>query len=354
MNAALVKIRSRVHTETPTPLLKNPIYIVGAGGIGVALAWSLVRAGCIVTVVDADPRKVERGRREGLTVVGHGTEQASFTHFNQWAPPAHALILLCTKTYDNAAVLAMLPDAAPVVPVQNGFDTELDQRSHAGEGIASFVSECLRDQPVTRITRPGDLHLGPRRSVSAAETSDLAELAQALAMGALFSVRFVDDVRPYKATKLMFNAAISPLAAAAGVDNGELLTDSLAKRLFFGLLRENYAILRHARLPMAKIGPFHPNTVSLILRIPGLPSMMGAFFRPSLRGTYCSMTPDIVTERTEIDAYNGHLIRLAGRLPCPLNRAVFGLVNKIVRERLQPRRGNLDLLEGVLKGPSLC
>jgi 2-dehydropantoate 2-reductase len=154
-------------------------------------------------------------------------------------------------------------------------------------------------------------------------------------------VERVDDVRPYKAAKLMYNAAISPLAAAAGVDNGELLTDRLAKRLFFALLRENHSILRHARVPLARIGPFHPDTVSRILRTPGLASLMAVFFRPSLRGTYCSMSPDIATGRTEIDAYNGHLIRLAGQFPCPLNRAAFALIERMVRERLSPARERL-------------
>ena len=169
----------------------------------------------------------------------------------------------------------------------------------------------------------------------------------------MFPVELVEDVRPYKATKLMYNAAISPLAAAAGVDNGELLTDSLAKKLFFGMLRENYAILKHAKIEMARIGPFHPDTVSLILSIPGLAHFMAMFFRPSLRGTYCSMAPDIPIGRTEIEAYNGHLIRLAGDFPCPLNRAAFDLVEKLTREGLQPERKYMqyladNLAEGVL------
>ena len=103
----------------------------------------------------------------------------------------------------------------------------------------------------------------------------------------------VDDVRPYKAAKLMYNAAISPLAAGAGVDNAALLTDPLANRLFFALLLENHAILRHAGVPLARIGPFHPDVVARILRTPLLPQLMSHFFRPSLRGTYCSMAPDM-------------------------------------------------------------
>jgi 2-dehydropantoate 2-reductase len=330
--------------------LNKRLEIVGAGGIGVALAWCLARAGCHVTVVEANAAKLEAGRKEGLTVAGHDPVYPVWVDFADWTPREDAVVFLCTKTYDNPDVLARLRDASRLLPVQNGFDPDLDQRNHPGEGIASFVSECLRDRPVTRITRPGCLHLGARRETSAQEEADLTALSVLLAKGGLFPVERVADVRPYKAAKLMYNAAISPLAAAAGVDNGELLTDPLAKRLFFALLLENYAILRHARMALARIGPFHPDTVSRILRTPMLPSLMAMFFRPSLRGTYCSMAPDLATGRTEIGAYNGHLIRLAGSFPCPLNRAALGLIENIVKERLSPGRGHLQSMAASLPG----
>jgi len=334
-------------------LINKPIHVLGAGGIGAALAWGLAREGYSVILVEAHPGKVEVGRKEGVTVVGQGAQPVPFMAFDDWTPPDEGFVLLCTKTYDNPAVLVRLSDNTFLVPVQNGFDPELERRNHAGEGIASFVSECERDRPVTRITRPGSLHIGGRRSITADEQAELASLATALGKSKLFPVELVDDVRPYKATKLMYNAAISPLAAAAGVDNGELLTDALAKKLFFGMLQENYAILKHAKIPLAQIGPFHPDTVSTILRTPGLPTFMAMFFRPSLRGTYCSMAPDIPVGRTEIEAYNGHLIRLAGDFPCPLNQAAFDLVEKMTREGLQPERKYMQVLadnlpEGVL------
>jgi 2-dehydropantoate 2-reductase len=334
-------------------LINKPIHILGAGGIGAVLAWGLAHEGYSVVLVEAHPGKVTAGQKDGVTVVGRGAQLVPFMAFEEWTPPDEGFVLLCTKTYDNPAVLARLSDNTFLVPVQNGFDPELDRRSHAGEGIASFVSECERDRPVTRITRPGSLHIGGRRSISDDEQAELASLATALGKSKLFPVELVEDVRPYKATKLMYNAAISPLAAAAGVDNGELLTDGLAKKLFFGMLQENYAILKHAKMPLARIGPFHPDTVSMILRTPGLPTFMAMFFRPSLRGTYCSMAPDIPIGRTEIEAYNGHLIRLAGDFPCPLNRAAFDLVEKMTREGLQPERKYMQVLadnlpEGVL------
>lgn len=329
--------------------MKRHVHVIGAGGIGVTLAWSLVRAGWEVTVVDVLSSKIEWGRRDGLIVVGHDPAFPTFVKFDEWSPTESAIFLLCTKTYDNPGVLARIQDRARLVPVQNGFDPELDQHPHPTEGIASFVSECERDRPTTRITRPGCLHIGARRSINATERAELEILADALKVGGLFPVELVDDVRPYKAAKLMYNAAISPLAAAAGVDNGELLADGPARDLFFALLQENHAILRHAGVPLARIGPFHPDIVSKILRTPFLPSLMSVLFRPSLRGTYCSMAPDIPMGRTEMEAYNGHLIRLAGSFPCPLNRAAFALVDKMVRERLMPGRQHLKGLTEILE-----
>jgi hypothetical protein len=41
----------------------------------------------------------------------------------------------------------------------------------------------------------------------------------------------------------MYNGAISPLAAVAGLDNGQLLTMGKARGGFFEILGENYGIL---------------------------------------------------------------------------------------------------------------
>lgn len=322
------------------------IHIVGAGGIGVALAWSLARAGCAVRLVETNPRKLEHARAHGVLVEGFRPERVEVTSFEDWHPVPGTRVLLCTKTYDNPVVLDRIDQGVQLIPVQNGYDPVLESVDHAGEGIASFVSECERERAITRITRPGQLHIGPRRRASGAEYEALTELGAVLGAGGLFEVEVVRDVRPFKASKLMYNAAISPLAASAGVDNGVLLSDGLAKRLFFDLLRENYAILRQARVKLARIGPFHPDTVNRILATPGLASMMAVFFKPSLRGTYCSMAPDIGSGRTEIAAYNGHLVRLAGEFPCPVNRAVLAMMERITRERLPPRRSHLVALAG--------
>jgi 2-dehydropantoate 2-reductase len=329
----------------------HEVHVVGAGGIGVALGWALARAGWPVLFVDVNPAKVDSGQRDGTAVAGHNVLRPRFVRFDEWAPAESATVLLCTKTYDHVPVLARLPGLEGLIPVQNGFDALLEKLDHPLEGIASFVSECEHGRPVTRITRPGALHLGPRRELKASAHRRLSELAQALATARLFTVVTVSAIQPYKSAKLMYSAAISPLAAAGGVDNGELLSDPLARRLFFALLRENYRILRHAGVALARIGPFHPDTVNRILRVPGLAWLLSHFFRPSLRGTYCSMAPDVPGGRTEIEAYNGYLVRLAGTTPCPLNRAVLAMVRRLEREGTAPLRAVwVELARSVSEG----
>ena len=330
------------------------VHILGAGGIGIAAAAGLVRAGWNVTMVEAHPAKVASGQRDGMRINEGPAMRVPFVAFDAWEPSPGTVVLLCTKTFDNAAVLARLPATPLLVPIQNGYDPQLDALDHPCEAIASFVSACPGDQPCARITRAGALHIGARRPVNADQRERVAMLAAALATSGLFPVHHVDDVRPYKAAKLMYNAAISPLAASAGVDNAALLTDPLANRLFFALLLENHAILRHARVPLARIGPFHPDVVARILRTPLLPQLMSHFFRPSLRGTYCSMAPDMGSGRTEMDAYNGHLVRIAGDLPCPINRAVIEMVDRISGQRLAPTPAHLQHLAAALPPGALA
>ncbi|HXD86287.1 MAG TPA: ketopantoate reductase C-terminal domain-containing protein [Urbifossiella sp.] len=308
------------------------VYVVGAGGIGCAVGYALRAAGAPVAFVDANPEKVEAGRRDGVRVDALPELAAEFIHFDDWMPTSGSTVVLCVKCYDNAAVLARLPADVKLIPIQNGFEPQLAARQLAAEGIASFVSECDPHRPHTRITRRGKLHL------SANAPAPLRVAANP------FRVKTVPEIAPIKYAKLMYNAAISPLAAAAGLDNGQLLSVPAARRLFFALLQENYRILTAAGIELGKVGPFHPRTVAWILRRKWLARLMAKAFEPSLRGTYCSMAGEIQKGRTELDNYNGHLIRLAEKsgVPCPVNRAVQERVSSMTHERETPKIAVLE------------
>src|SRR5262245_41845474 len=245
------------------PAIMGPIHVLGAGGIGCAVGYFLRAAGASVTFVEASAAKLAAGRARGVRVDARGPLPADFVPFAQWQPPAGAVILLCTKTYHNPTVLTRLRDAPPVhlVPIQNGFDPDLAAWPPHAEGVAAFVSECAPDRPHTRLTRRGRLHLGPAGPAALHQMGLAGDLAGLLA-GAPFRVALVEDVLPYKYTKLMYNAALSPLAAAAGVDNGGLLRRGALRSQFFALLRENHAILRHAGAKLGKVGPLRPAAVA--------------------------------------------------------------------------------------------
>jgi 2-dehydropantoate 2-reductase len=336
----------------------RPVHVVGAGGIGCAVGYALRAGGMPVVFVEANAAKVAAGRRDGVRVDERPPLAAEFVSFAEWEPPADGPVLLCTKCYDNPAVLAKLPPGVELIPIQNGFDPQLHAFGHEWEGIASFVSECEKDRPHTRITRAGELHIG-RRDLSPPPPPRGEGLSPSplggRGWGLLFRLIEVPNINPIKHTKLLYNAAISPLAAAAGIDNGQLLSLPEARPLFFALLQENHRILSAAGIALGKVGPFHPSTVAWILRRKWLARVMAKFFEPSLRGTYCSMAGEIQKGRTEIDNYNGHLIQLAEQTgtPCPLNRVVYDLVVKMTAARAEPRPEVLALLASAGRKPSV-
>ena len=324
------------------------IFIVGAGGIGCAVGYAL-RAGSLdVTFVEADLEKVAWGSRNGVGLDRHSLLPAKFVPFEAWHPPERSMVLLCTKCFDNATVLGRLPPSVSIMPIQNGFDPALTGRSVI-EGIASFVSECLPKRTHSMITRGGDLHIGGAKARATPPTVEL--VIQLLERHGSFRVKRVPDVLPYKYAKVMYNAAISPLAAVAGLDNGQLLTIRKARRLFFEILRENYGILNVARVPLGTVGPFHPDTVYRILRWPVIARVMAWPFSLSLRNTYCSMSGDIPKGRTEIEYFNGHLIELAGDREIPLNRRAYALVRRMEQQRATPAPHWLDELVKPVGGP---
>ncbi len=331
-------------------------HIVGAGGIGCAVGYALRRSGVAVTFVDVDTEKIDWGRRHGVAVDRLPPFPAEFVHFDDWSPPTEAVIVLCTKCYDNEAVLARLPAGATIIPIQNGFDPALE-RMVAIEGIASFISECWPGRAHTRITRAGRLHLGPCKAVyggvaePAGSRRPLAVLSEALQKAGLFRVEKVPEILPYKYTKLMYNAAISPIASAAGLDNGSLLWDPKARDLFFNLLLENYSILRRAGVPLGKVGPFHPDTVQAILHHRWIARTLAWAFYPTLRKTYCSMAGDLPRGRTEIDNYNKHLIDLVGGEGCPLNQRIYAVVKRMEHDGEPPSRRILDEFLGAERVP---
>ncbi|MSR30407.1 MAG: ketopantoate reductase family protein [Gemmataceae bacterium] len=318
------------------------IHVVGAGGIGIALARALLTAGHnSLLLVESCPEKLEYGARHGIQVNNSLPQKIDLAPFQNWRPEPNEIVLLCVKCYDNPPILSRLPGDCFLVPVQNGFDPVLESQAPPGEGIASFISECEQGTTRTRITRKGMLHLGPLKPWANLER--LAELRDLFRAGGI-PVSLVPDILPYKNSKLLFNAAISPLTTAGGLDNAALLSSGPLRDLFFDFLLENHRILKTARQPMETIGPFHPDQVAFLLKQRFLAYALSPFFRLSLRQTYCSMYGDLKKGITEVRNYNGRLEQLAiqAGAPCPLNSFAVQIIESLAASGESPSPSHLQ------------
>lgn len=318
-------------------------HVIGAGGIGLAIATSLYKAGKKVLLIENDPEKIAFCKSHGA-IIDNQSFPINIEAFENWAPCPDVVNILCVKCYNNNEILKKTTAQTFLLPIQNGFDELLTSRPLIGEGIASFISECAPKKTLANITRSGKLHLGPTQPW--ANMPFLFELKTLLVQGGIDSL-LVRWSLPYKNTKLMYNAAISPLTSAGGLENSALLKPGKLRNLFFQFLLENHAILTASNQPLGTIGPFHPDKVAWLLNHKWLGESMAPFFRPSLKKTYCSMFHDVIGGATEIENYNGYLSRLAkiSKSPSPLNDIALKVIKQMASERSV---GNAHWLKTIL------
>ena len=321
------------------------VYVVGAGGIGCIASWVLSASGYRVCVVEADSCRREWISQHGIQLSGWGTvrplmiDPANFQHLDV------NRVIVCVKSFDNPTVIPMVKHCKSVLMIQNGIDPRLNEIAHRTDGIVSFIGEAEKGTGRVRLSRLGALYLGCAFKNSAKEASALwlRDLCPAFRRLGI-RVSGVGDILPYRNMKFVYNCAISPLASAAGVDNGKLLSDASLRKLFLGLLIENIAIMRAGGHALAKVGPFSPDRVAAILSSPWLARVLGYWFERSLRGTYCSMSDDFISGRTELPQYLGYLLEIAGPLPCPVNRLLYQEVQSLLVRGFGPEIGIVERL----------
>jgi 2-dehydropantoate 2-reductase len=298
------------------------IAVLGCGAIGSLYAAHLARVpGVEVWAVDPWREHVEAIESGGLTVSG----QAAFTvpvHARTDAadlPPCR-LGIVATKSLHTTDAVTAARDAlagAAVVSVQNGVGNE--------ELIAQVVPRVMRGTIVTagavtapgtvRYDAPGDSWIGPFEPKPA--TSDEIEvLARLLNQGGL-RTHAVPDARGPQWTKVVFNAATSPLAALTGLTVGQVCTDPA--------LRTQVAILiAEARAVCAAAG-------IVLTRDPA--EAVDEAIREAFRHKP-SMLQDVLARRpTEIDVLNGGIADEGRRVgvATPAHDAMVALVHGLER-----------------------
>jgi 2-dehydropantoate 2-reductase len=233
------------------------VAVLGCGAIGSLYAAHLARVPDVeVWAVDPWRDHVEAIESGGLTVTG----QAQFTapvHARTHAedlPPCR-LAIVATKASHTTEAVTAARDAlagAAVVSVQNGVGNE--------ELIAEVVPRVMRGTIVTagavtapgtvRYDAPGDSWIGPFEP-KPATTDEIELLAGLLNRGGL-RTHAVADARGPQWTKVVFNAATSPLAALTGLTVGQVCTDPALRAQVGVLIAEAGAVCAAAGIVLTR------------------------------------------------------------------------------------------------------
>jgi 2-dehydropantoate 2-reductase len=298
------------------------IAVLGCGAIGSLYAAHLARVpGVEVWAVDPWRAHVEAIETGGLRVTG----QAEFTvpvHARTDATdlPQCGLAIVATKAQHTTEAVAAARDAlrdAAVVSVQNGVGNE--------ELIAEIAPRVMRGTIVTagsvtapgtvRYDAPGDSWIGPFEPKPA--TPDEVELLARLLTDGGLTTHAVPDARGPQWTKVVFNAATSPLAALTGLTVGQVCTDPALRAQVDTLIREGRAVCAAAGIELTRDPA---EAVDEAIR--------------EAYGHKPSMLQDVLARRpTEIDVLNGGIAAEGRRVgvATPTHDAMVALVHGLER-----------------------
>ncbi|WP_433382018.1 ketopantoate reductase family protein [Actinoplanes sp. CA-142083] len=298
------------------------VAVLGCGAIGSLYAAHLSRAPDVeVWAVDPSADHVRAVREHGLRVTGLAEFTAAVNALTDAAglPPCDFGIVATKAQHTSAAISRArhaLEDAA-VVSVQNGVGNE--------EVIAGHVPRVIRGTIVTagavtspgtvRYDAPGDTWIGPFEP-SPARAGEIALLADKLNQGGL-KTHAVDDARGPQWTKVVFNAATSPLSALTGLTVGQVCTDPALRREVDRLIDEAQQVCARAGIALTR-DPRH--AVEEAIR--------------EAYGHKPSMLQDVTARRTtEIDVLNGGIAAEGRRVgvPTPAHDAMVALVHGLER-----------------------
>ena len=298
------------------------IAVIGCGAIGSLYAAHLGRVpGVQVWAVDPWAEHTEAMNARGLRVTGLADFVATVHARTDGASlPTCDFGLVATKAPDTLAAVqgarAALANAA-VVSVQNGLGNE--------EVIAGLVPRVIRGSIVTagaiaapgvvRYDAPGDSWFGPFEP-RPAPMGEIERLARLLTDGGL-RTHAVEDARGPQWTKVIFNAATSPLAALTGLSVGRVCTDTGLRPLVERLIAEAEAVCEQAGIVLTR-SPREAVAEAIAEAYDHKPSML----------------QDVLARRpTEIDVLNGGVSAEGRRLgvPTPGHDAMVALVHGLER-----------------------
>ena len=292
--------------------------IIGAGVIGSLFAGHLASVS-EVSVLTRRREHADALNREGLRISGRAERHARVTATDD---PSELVpfdvAIVATKASGLEPALSSLSGRFPeatVMTVLNGIGAEEIVREHGDWPIVSavtFMSGTRHADTHVEYILDTETWLGPYEGTPFEHVREIADTIAASGLRA----EALPDLRPAQWSKLVFNAAVNPVAALTGLPHDahfaaeEGATD--LGHLVHGLVDEGKAVAGAAGIELHD-DPWEMNVLA------------------TRRGSahYPSMLEDVDAHReTEIDLITGSLVREAGKhgVPVPLHALLHGLV----------------------------
>jgi 2-dehydropantoate 2-reductase len=299
----------------------DEMLIVGTGALACLFAGKLAAAGVRVSMLGSWPEGLAALRRDGVTLVQPDGSEASYPvraldDPAQCGPVKYVLVLVKSWQTERAArqLAGCLAEDGLALTLQNGLGNY--------EALAEALGAVRVAQGITisgaTLLGPGRVRIAGEGAISLGHHARLKPLAGELRQAG-FEVETLEDVQSLVWGKLAVNAAINPLTALLGVNNGALLERPSARRLMAELAGEVGAVARARgiRLP-------YDNPVAAAEQV-----------AHRTAANTSSMLQDVQRGApTEIEAINGAVVRAGEQVgvPTPVNYAMWQLVRALVEK----------------------
>jgi 2-dehydropantoate 2-reductase len=294
------------------------VCIVGAGVIGSLFAGHLARA-CEVSVLTRRQEHADALNRDGLEISGKSERHARvLASTDPKALPSPDVAIIATKATGLRGALEALagsfPDAT-MTTVLNGLGAEEIVREHGEWPIVSavtFMSGTRHSDTHVEYILDTETWLGPYEETPFERVQEIADTIVVSGLRA----EALPDLRPAQWSKLIFNAAVNPVAALTGLPHDPHFAAEEEPadlgHLVHGLVDEGKAVAEAAGIELHD-DPWEMNVLA------------------TRRGSahYPSMLEDVDARReTEIELITGSLVREAEHhgVPVPLHTMLYELV----------------------------
>lgn len=294
------------------------IVVFGAGSLGSLLGGLLARDHDVL-LVGHDPH-VATIRKEGLRVGGEYGFRIQPGATTDGTDLAADLAVVAVKSFDTSEAAQVLAtgEFGAVLSLQNGMGNEEILAAAVDAPVLAGVTTygaSLRDPGRVACTGTGEVALGPREGGQSERTERIGRAFDRAGL----ECTVADDMSRRLWEKLAVNAAINPVTALTGTENGAILEEpawSIAREAAC----ETAAVARKAGIDLAD-----ETAIDTLERVA----------RTTAANT-SSMARDLERgRRTEIDAINGYVVSRASD-PVPINGTLTGLVK--TRERVRGLR----------------